>query len=252
MKYRIIVSDWNGTLFDDKIDELQLKEIIFAGFRDLIMEFLKGEKNIGEIFNLFRGLREIKNISDKINGDPEEFQRIYDILNENILCGRKTSFIKNVIDEYAKKYKKMIDERVLRPIKNSHLEGKYTAILSCSYEYGIKSVLRESGYEDVFDDIIANKLLENSGHLIGFVNEVYGRKQNIIKEEFLYKKNLREKDIIYLGDSYIDEPIAEILPKGNFIVPFLADEDYKEKMSAKYGAFVPESEDDLIKYLKNK
>jgi hypothetical protein len=218
----------------------------------LILEFLEGKRNIKKIFNFFSALRKIKNISDRINSNPEEFQKIYQILNENILYGRKTSFIKNVINEYAKKYKKRIDERVLRPIKDSHSEGKYTTILSCSYEYGISAVLRESGYFDAFDRIIANKLKENDGYVIGFENEVYGRKQKIMKEEFVEKMGFDEKDIIYLGDSYIDEPIAEILPNGNFVVPFLADENYKEKMSLKYKAFVPKDENDLIKYLKSK
>ena len=47
----------------------------------------------------------------------------------------------------------------------------------------------------------------------------------------------------------VDEPIAGLLPRGRFIVPFLAPDAFKEHMSAAYGAFVPESADELSAYL---
>jgi hypothetical protein len=41
-----------------------------------------------------------------------------------------------------------------------------------------------------------------------------------------------------------------MLPRGHFIVPFLAPDDFREKMATKYGAFAPVTPNDLAAYLR--
>ena len=69
--------------------------------------------------------------------------------------------------------------------------------------------------------------------------------------EFLQRRGWRPSGIVYVGDNAVDEPVAEMLPRGHFIVPFLAPSEFKQHMSTKHGAFVPETTDELSAYLSS-
>ena len=75
---------------------------------------------------------------------------------------------------------------------------------------------------------------------------------NLMESEFFGKRGLRPETTVYLGDTKDDEPIADMLPAGNFIVPFFATDGFRENMSRKYKAFVPENQGDLVFYLEGK
>jgi hypothetical protein len=71
-------------------------------------------------------------------------------------------------------------------------------------------------------------------------------------ENFANENGIGLDNIVYMGDCEDDAAIAPILKKGSFIVSFMADEKFKVEMAKKYGAFIPENERDLIKYLKER
>lgn len=66
---------------------------------------------------------------------------------------------------------------------------------------------------------------------------------------FLKPYQLRDKDVIYFGDSEDDLGIAEMLPKGNFIVPFFATDTFRQYAATKFCAFVPYTEKDLNQHM---
>ena len=121
-----------------------------------------------------------------------------------------------------------------------------------SYDYSIRKILEEAGYLDIFEDIVANTMETEGDKAIGLTLGIYGRKAEVLRTEFFDKRGFGENDTLYLGDSRDDEPVAEILATGNFIVPFLAPDQFKQEMASKHKAFVPESEEDLLKYLQKK
>lgn len=105
---------------------------------------------------------------------------------------------------------------------------------------------------EVFDKIVANELETENGKAVGFTLNIYGEKAEVMEREFFEEEGLREDTTLYVGDSEDDEPIADILVPGNFIVSFFASDDFKERMSSKHKAFVPKSEEDLRKYIDSR
>lgn len=253
MSYKAIVSDWNGTLFEYPTDEIQNKKLAYAVLDDAKRAILKGKIwRVADIIKLLKAKGELKKrLKQYYNGEGHLWE-IYESFNENVLRGKPVDFVNSIIDEYAKGSISKVDGRVIRPIQAVHRNGKRTGILSGSYDYSIKRILEEAGYFDVFDDIVANTLQKDGNRVIGLTLEIYERKPEVLETEFFKKRGLRENNTLYLGDSKDDEPIAEILIPGNFIVPFFASDKFKQRLSSKYKAFVPENEMDFARYLQSR
>lgn len=253
MPYKAIVSDWNGTLFEHPTDEVQNKKLAYAVLDDAKRAVLNGRIwRVGDIVKLLKAKGELKRRLQQYYDGEGHLWEVYEPFNENILRGRPVSFVNGVIDEYARESRDKVDDRVVRPIQTVHEDGKSTGILSVSYNYSIRRILEETGYSGVFDDIVAHTLETDGDRVVGLTLGIYERKPEVLRTEFFGKRGLRENDTIYLGDSEDDEPIAEILASGNFVVPFFASDEFKQRLASRYKAFVPESEDDLLKYLNSK
>lgn len=268
MSYKAIVSDWNGTLFYDVTDEGIHKEFAYELLRSCLKSMINCDSrsfsNFRKIFEseikIKRKYREYKKIrarkdieiGKKIEAMKIIANDIYKIFNENILIGRSLEFVEAVIEKYAMKNKNKIDKRLAEPIRVFHNLGKETFIISGSYERCIKRILELSDYLNAFNDIIGTKIQEYCGIITKIDESLRKRKGEKFKENFLINRKFKENEIIYIGDSEFDLEIGEILQRGNFIVSFLATNDFKELASSHYRAFVPESEEDLIKYLKAK
>lgn len=253
MSYRAIVSDWNRTLFEHPTDEVQNKKLAYAVLDDAKHAVLSGRIwRVGDIVKLLKTKSELKKRLQQYYDGERHLWEVYEPFNENVLKGRPVSFVNGVIDEYAIESKDKVDGRVVRPVKTVHKDGKSTGILSVSYDYSIRRILEEAGYSGVFDDIVANTLETDGDRVVGLTLGIYERKPEFLRTEFFGGRGLRENDTIYLGDSEDDEPIAEILTPGNFVVPFFANDEFKQRLASKNKAFVPESEADLLKYLQSR
>ncbi|MEM5826286.1 MAG: haloacid dehalogenase-like hydrolase [Candidatus Aenigmatarchaeota archaeon] len=268
MNYKTIVSDWNGTIFYDATDEEIHKEFayellrssaksVIASTRESFETFIKvinsGRKIMKKYkeYNKTRARKDIE-ANEKIKRMKEIANEIYEIFNSNILIGRTEEFVDRVIENYAKRNKDRIDRRVLNPIRNAHSKGKGTFIISGSYQKCIKRILDLSNYISAFDEIIGTKIREYCGIVTNVDEASRKRKRDLFIQKFFNELGLRENDIIYLGDCEFDLEIGEMLPEGNFIVPFLATDEFKELASRYCKAFVPESESDLAMYLEAK
>jgi len=251
MSYKGIVSDWNGTPFEHATDEIQNKRIAYAVLDDA-KSALKGGKiwRAWDVVKLLRTKSELKKRLQQYKDGERHLWEVYEPFNEGVLRGLPVDFLKGVIDDYARESAGKVDGRILRPIRAVHEDGKSTGILSVSFDYSIRRILEEAGYADVFDDIVANTLETDGDKAVGLTLGIYGKKPEVLRAEFFDRRGLRENDTLYLGDSEDDEPIAEMLDRGGFIVPFFADDEFRERMASKHGAFVPESEQDLLKYLQ--
>ncbi len=253
MSYKAIISDWNGTLIGYPSDEPLHKKIAYAIANDLKSQLFKGEFwKIVDIIKLVRTRGKLKRGLCEFREGKKHLQDIYDIFNDGVLKGKSVKYITDIIDGFAKEFAKKLDNRVLRPIQAVHKEGASTGILSASFDYSISKTLNEAGYAEVFDDIVSNKLLVNDGKVLGITLDIYEKKAEFLQSEFFEKRGLRENDTLYLGDTIDDEPIAELLAPGNFIVPFFAPDEFKERLASKHKAFVPETEQDLLRYLRDR
>ena len=249
MSYKTIVSDWNGTLFEPPTDEELNKEIGYA-----ILADAKKHWKIGKILGLLRAKKKLKRRLALYKQGTIPLSRVYEPFNENVVRGTSTDIMEVATCYFARENKDRIDGRILRPIETMKKGGKGTAILSSSYDYSIRRLLHESDFRYLFDDedIIAN-ILETDGDIaVGFTLDLHDNKTDRFRKEFFEKRGLKHEDIIYLGDGPQDDLVAEYLPRGNFIVPFFATDDFKQNMSGVHDAFIPENEEDLLNYLKKK
>ena len=238
-------------MFEYPTDEIQNKKLAYAVWDDTKHAVLRGKiQRIGDVVKLVRTKSKLEKRLRQYYDGERHLREVYEPFNENVLRGRAVNFVNGVIDEYARESADKVDERVLKPIQTVHKDGKSTAILSVSYDYSIRRILDEAGYPGVFDDIVANTLKTDGDRVIGLTLEIYKRKPAMLRTKFFERKGFRENDTLYLGDSEDDEPIAEILVPGNFIVSFLALDDFKERLASKHKAFIPENEEDLLKYLQ--
>lgn len=244
-KSEILISDWNGTLVEDK-DETAIVEFIGRGLLKDSLPF-----HPVRFLHIIMIKRQLEALYRKIEPSSglyplETVRQMHQICN-SVIKGVEIDSITRRVNLYAAGASRRLDERILRPIEEMHRRGKKTGILSIGYGYGIARILFAGGYGEVFDFIEANGL-ETEG------SRVSGLSFRIDKSDWLTEilshLSVSPDKTIYIGDAGPDEPCFEIV--GYPIVSFLATDDFKRHCARKFGAqCVPESEADLLKYLQS-
>lgn len=250
MTYSTIVSDWNGTLFEYKDDSIQNRKIGQAVLYDAIMSLMHGNLyKIQDILALCNVRKALKRKIREYSQGRCRLADVYEIFNSQVLSRTDESLVEHVLDEYSTESASKVDGRMIRPIRKNAEDGKRAYILSVSCRYSISNILEKSGYDGVFSDITAHDIVKQNGK-VRFSTHIYESKPSAFEKIFITDNNIQPCKIVYIGDSSDDEPVAKMIPKGNFIVPFLADDDFKNMMASEYNAFVPENEHDLDRYLQ--
>jgi phosphoserine phosphatase len=244
-KSEIIISDWNGTLIEDK-DETPIVEFIGR-------ELLKDSALLHprRFLRLIMAKRQLEVLSRKVDLSTglyplEIVKQMHQICNRVIQGVEIDSIIKRV-NLYAPHASKRLEGRILRPIEEIHRRGKKTGILSVGYDYGIARILSAGGYREVFDFIEANGL-ETNGSRVSKLSFRIGKSSWLT--ELLSRLSVSPEKTIYIGDANPDEPCFEVV--GYPIVSFLATNAFKQHCAHKFGEqCVPETEADLRKYLQS-
>ncbi|MDY6836095.1 MAG: HAD family hydrolase [Chloroflexota bacterium] len=255
MSIQYVVSDWNGTLVKYP-DECEL-------YRNLALDYAKSQlwHKIPVHPNTYLGLFQTKRKISRLQkqgkmgtGFEDYVERMYAVYNDSVTRKLSVGFVHKSVDGYAKKAVRDLDPRILEPLRQLRQEGKRMCILSAGYEYGIRSVLREGGYGDVFEphDIVADLLAQRQGIARAFLLRIYNHKLEYLQDEFITRRKFKPNRIAYIGDGKGDEPCFDYLTAegGYSIVSFFASDEFKQHCSEQYGAFVPQSDEDVMKYLK--
>jgi phosphoserine phosphatase len=246
------IFDWNRTIHPDKTD-IQLHAQI--GRRILLETIIDGEKppysRALRTAELGVGTIELTNALRRFKLGKITLGELNSIYNRRFICGQKTQTLEKVIEEYARRCCQDIDQRVVNAIRETRREDEIVGILSASIESSIKKMLEILKIEDLFNVIIANELIREGDVVLGISSRIYGNKKGEM-ERFSKENKIDLDNIVYMGDCEDDAAIAPLLRRGGFIVSFMAEERFKNQMAKKYGAFVPENERDLIKYLKER
>ena len=251
MALKLVVSDWNGTLFQHVDDGELQRELAYTAFRgDFVSAFRGRIWRVTRIFSALRTRSALRAAVDRWHKGEAPFSDVQELFGRSVLRGRPEHFVTSVVDRFAESNAMLVDRRMLEPIRQMRSEGKATAILSAAYDYGIMRSLEEAGHAETFETIVANKLLVEDGMAVRFTTDFIEHKADGFKDEFLERRGYRPDTVVYSGDTHNDEPIAGLLPAGNFIVPFLAADAFKQHMAQSYGAFVPSTGDELLDYLK--
>jgi len=256
MSYKLIVSDWSGTILRHPTDEAQNKRIAYALLGNAKSRIKEGDLfalwDLGQLLFAERELK--KRFYDYKNGKLP-LQEVYEPFNKRVLRGKDYKFVSNVIDQFVDECIKKddVDKRILHSICLAHRHGIKTGILSTSNDAAIHRTLIRSDFEHLFDAIESNSLItryiKGEQKVVGYTFDINNRKPEFLENRFLRPHNLREKDVIYFGDSDDDIGIADMLPAGNFIVPFFATDEFRQYAAQGFDAFIPDTKEDLDCYL---
>ena len=244
MPCEALISDWNGTLIAYRTEMPALERVGVDAFRASVP------------FRPLRTLRILKARTQlralRRQGRPETdfdfIKEMFGVFNRMVVSGLPTSVVQASFERYANnpETQSRLDLRLLRLSKDFHEAGKTTGILSAGYRQGIERVLTIAGYRHCFDFCVADEFRTEDGRVLEFGLNVYRNKPKLLLK-LLSERHLEAKQVAYIGDSEDDEGCFEIV--GYPVVAFFAPNEFKDRCSRKYGAFVPDSEKSLRDHL---
>lgn len=237
-----LVSDWNGTL-TRTTEEASNKHIGYS-----LLGRSKRTLNLSRLLKLKKAKEVTEASLVAYKKGHLHLSAVYDAFNI-ALEGVPVKLIHRYVDEFAKATATNVDNRTLETVNSLRSMGVYTGILSVAYDRVIIQTLNEAGFPNAFGLVVANRLEAENNRARGLTLDIYGRKARAMEEKFFRTRGFRPEATVYLGDTDDDAPVADLLPKGNFVVPLLATPEFKQWMTSKHGAFVPETAEDLKKYL---
>jgi len=240
-----IISDWNGTILGHRDEKPILTSIAVGVFRASV------PFHPLRLVLILKARRELENLyhERRREGDFDYVTEMFKVFNGRIIHGAPVSVIHRTVERYAAEpqTQAMLDQRVLRPIREAHQAGKVTGVFSAGYCHGIESILMVAGFHGDFDFYQADGLRENDGRAVEFTLNIYRNKPRLLAD-LLRQRNLEASRVAYLGDSEDDEGCFELVKYP--VVSFLAPEEAKQRYARKYRAFVPGSEKELSDYLR--
>jgi phosphoserine phosphatase len=195
-----------------------------------------------------KALDAIHDEDSHIKGDFDKVRTTIDIYNAKMLKGVSVSLINRSMERYALQQETLdkLDYRLLRVVEKCHRGGMTTGVFSAGLKYGIEAILGVAGYFNSFDLYVADSIEEDNGRAVRYGLTIYNRKPEVLLN-LLRERNVSVSEVAYIGDSEDDAGCFEIA--GYPIVSFLAPDELKDKYASNYNAFVPENEDDLLRFL---
>ena len=242
---KLIICDWNRTLFTDYYEETFFKGI----FQKV---FLRSLKNI-QLLKAIRLLKTSKKIKDLFRlakeGKNQEklgcIKEILGLLNKNITQELHADFLESYAQDYADRAGNRLDRRILNPLRD--IQEKYgikLGIISSGYSKGIKYTLEKNGYK--FDFIVANDFIIGSDKVVSFELKILDNKEGVLKEILLLNR-MSSDEVMYIGDDLLDKNCLAMVRFP--MVSFLASDENKKIFSEKANIFMPKSEEDMQAYL---
>jgi phosphoglycolate phosphatase-like HAD superfamily hydrolase len=239
-----VVADWNGTLIAYRTELTVLEGVGLDAFRASVPLHPLRALRVLRARSQLRALQHHR----RSETDFDFIKTMFGVFNPMVVSGLPASVILASFDRYASSAdtQSRLDLRTLRIIREASQAGKTTGILSAGYRYGIEKVLTLAGYRQCFDFCEADDFRTENGKVIEFGLNVYGNKPKLL-QRLLAERHLQAAQVAYIGDSEDDEGCFEIV--GYPLVAFFAPDEFKDRCSRQYGAFVPDSEISLRDYL---
>jgi phosphoserine phosphatase len=241
----LLLCDWNGTLITDRDEKTILAYIARYTFKASIPFH---PRRMASILSGKRALDALHDDDSHIKGDFDKVKITIDTYNDKMLRGVPVSLIHRSMERYARQRETLdkLDYHLLRVVEKCHQEGITTGVFSAGLKYGIESILGAAGYYNSFDIYTADSIEEDNGKAVRYGLTIYRRKPEVLLK-LLGERNIPAHEVAYIGDSEDDTGCFEMV--GYPVVSFLAPDELKERYARQYGAFVPEDEDDLLRFL---
>lgn len=165
--------------------------------------------------------------------------------------GTPLTTVERLADEYAMlgKTRDALDTETLRVIDGVDREI-YRAIVSTNYGRLIRKELDLAGFEETFDDVVANCLRTTDDMIDEFDLSVVSDKGRVVRD-LLSARDISYREAAFIGDGEDDIPALDLVE--NPIVPWRADAAFIERCARRYGDKLraAENHDELQRILQS-
>ncbi len=242
---RLIICDWNGTLFGDLFEET----FCFGLCRDAALRAIR-RADLPKLVRLAKaGLRGFgmycaaRRRPDRAVG---HIRRIIESLNPDVFRGIRRDRLDAYTARYAAKASSGLDRRLLDPLCAVAAEASLpVGVISSGCRRAIAATLAAAEYH--FDFVIANWFRMAGDVTASLEFDVADNKREHLTA-LLAERQVDPADVMYIGDSPHDAPCFELV--GTPVVSLLATVPHKQQFRRTCGAFVPTDREDFERYLR--
>jgi len=242
---KMVVCDWNGTVFRERYEETFSFGLCRRAFRRALWR-----GNIRKLTRLsdlavrcYRLYRAAKRDPDRT---IEYIAKIIDLLNDDVFAGLSRAELDRYVRRYARKVRRRLDRRLLEPLMAVAAEaGLRTGVLSSGCREAIEATLAGAGYR--FDFITANAFGMDGDVTASLEFAVADNKSDLLTA-LLAERNIDPADVMYIGDSPQDEACFRLV--GMPVVSFWARDVHKARFRRTCRAFVPTDQADFNRHLR--
>jgi len=242
---RLIVCDWNGTLFRDTLEEAYFAGLCWRQYR---LAARRGDiRRMGEMTILgaqcywlyFAARLHPRRTLDYI-------ARVIGLVNRRVIRGLPRAELEDFTRRYARRVRRKLDRRLLEPLRDFRAAaGVPLGVISSGCRIGVEAVLAEAGWP--FDFIVANEFRTAGEVCEAFEFSLTDNKAAVLGE-VLARRGVDPRHVMYVGDSEQDEECFRLV--GMPVVSFFARRRMKERFARQYGAFVPADRADFERHLR--
>jgi phosphoserine phosphatase len=241
----MVICDWNGTLFRDRLEEAFFlglcRRAFFASFRSMSLRKITSLVVAGA-----RCYREYLSARGRQDKTLNHIARIVTTLNPHVFAGLSQRDLEAYARKYAQEIRPRLDERLLGPLTDLHTETSVPlGVVSSGCREGIAAALEHSGHP--FDFVIANEFRMKGRKVEEFELSVMDNKADVLNR-YLTEQAIDPAEVMYIGDSWQDEECFRAV--GMPVVSFWATPENKQRFAKTCGAFVPETREDFQRYLR--
>ena len=241
---RMIVCDWNGTLFSEELEET----FFFGLCRRAAWRALR-RLNLPALTRL--GVHGILCVGHYLAARcnprrvPHHIGEIMKLLSRDVLRGLSRDELADYCTQYAHRIQRHLDRRLLDPLAKVRAESPVRlGIISAGCREGIAAALEAEGTP--FDFIVANEFTMAGGVTASFEFALAENKLDVLSA-LLVERGIDPAAVMFIGDSPQDEACLRAV--GYPVVSFNATDARKRQLAADCGAFVPADQADFTRHL---
>ena len=242
---RMVVCDWNGTLFRDRLEET----FFFGLCRRALWRILRRVNVVGLArlaicaMRCFMHYLQARRHPHRV---PYHIGRIMALLNRDVLRGLPREELAEHTRRYARQIQPKLDRRILDPLMSLRAEAQIgLGVISSGCREGIVAALAEVGAE--FDFVRANKF-NMDGEVVASFGFALADDKHEALGRILAERGVAPGSVMFIGDSPQDEQCLAAV--GYPVVSFFADDIRKAQLAADCGAFVPADQAGFRRHLE--
>ena len=243
---RMIVCDWNGTLFREP-----LEKTFFVGLCRLAFWRAVRRADGRKARRLIRQGTRCVGLYWAARRDPqratEHVARVVDLLNGDVFAGLGRAELEAHTRRYARRVRRSLDLRLLEPLAEvASRTGAAMGVISSACGSAVEAALSAAGFP--LDFVLANEFRMDGDVVASFDFAIAENKLDVLAG-FLAERGIDPDDVMYVGDSPQDE--ACLRHVGMPVVSFWAAPAHKERFARTCGAFVPADRAAFEEYLRS-